>query len=228
MRGSRVHDVVAAVLDRIIDGTYDEAGPLPAQAELAAELGVSRLTVREAMTVLHDRRIVRVVQGMGTYVTPVSSWTDVDAIRRAMGAHGIDAAVSLVEARALIEVGAAWLCASRRTDDNLARMRSELVALEEAHASGDVEAFALHDLGFHQAILAGAANPFLAVLMEPISAVLVDARRDTSSVSDIRLAAQVFHHRIYDAVEAGDAEAARQAMESHLDQTSQDIRTHLG
>lgn len=228
-RTSLVAGAVDTLLARIVAGTPEPGAPLPSQAVLAEELGVSRLTVREALETLRERGVVRVVHGRGTFVAPVDEWTDVDAISRAVGRSGPaeDVAMHVLEVRRMIEIGAAGACATRRSEEDAAGLDALLAAMREADAAGDVDRFVTLDMSFHATVLRGCHNPFLPVVYDPLMRILRETRTQTSLVPEIRRHAIDFHAAIADAVRRGDPVAARAAMTAHMDQTDDDLRTYV-
>jgi GntR family transcriptional repressor for pyruvate dehydrogenase complex len=204
---------------------------MPAEAELARAADVSRLTVREAVKSLRAKNIVRIQRGRGTFANPPDRWTDLEALARAVSAQapGMAGVVPerLIEARRVIETGAAELAAVRRTAEDLSRLESHLAAMTTAAEAGDVDAFVAADIAFHQAVLDAANNAFISLVLDPLSRLLVRARRQTSEVPDIRAHAIEQHRAVLDAVRDGDPDVARRAMHAHIDQTERDLRTYV-
>ncbi|WP_432545381.1 FadR/GntR family transcriptional regulator [Kineococcus sp. SYSU DK004] len=225
-RRSLVSEVAEALLDEVVRGAVPVGSLLPSEAELCARYGVSRVTLREALKTLQAQHVVRAAPGVGTYVEPVARWTGLDAVLRATSAGAGDesAAVQLLEVRRLLEVGAAGLAAQRRDEDDLAELAGLLEEMRAAHAAGDPEAFARSDVAFHDVLLRATGNVFVAVLFEPLGRVLRERREQTSAVPQVQVNALAAHEAVLAAVRAGDAEAARRAMEEHLRQTAEDLR----
>jgi GntR family transcriptional regulator, transcriptional repressor for pyruvate dehydrogenase complex len=230
-RDSLADSLADQLLQGIIDGRYPTDDPLPPEADIAKEANVSRLTVREAVKTLRAKSIVRIDRGRGTYTNPPDRWTDLEALVRAVSAQAPDLAgvvpERLIEARRVIETGAAELAATRRTPNDLARFQVHLDEMVAAADNGDVDAFVTADLAFHQTVLDAADNAFIAALLEPLSRLLIPARRQTSEVGDIRRHAIEHHRAVLDAVRSGDPERARRAMHDHIDQTGRDLRTYV-
>ncbi|WP_234305201.1 FadR/GntR family transcriptional regulator [Actinomyces sp. S6-Spd3] len=133
----------------------------------------------------------------------------------------------LSEVRRMLEVGACGLAAERRVDADIEHLRQKLDEYDAASEQGDIEAATRADLEFHQAILSASKNPFLASIMTPLSTALHDSRLLTTSVPQIRKRARHHHFEILEAIEQSDAQRAKDAMRSHMTQTSSDIETHL-
>lgn len=213
------------ILERISRGEFRENNPLPPESELAELLDVSRLTMREAVRVLKDRGVLRVVQGRGTYIRPVSKWRDTATIATVLSreTNPLDLGFQLLEVRRMIEVGASGLAAQRRDEDDLAAMAADLHRYDEADAIGDVESVVDADLDFHQRIQTASDNPFIGAIMMPLESALARSRRATSADARVRRRAQVHHREIYQAILVGDAAAAKDAMRAHMTQTAEDL-----
>lgn len=227
MASTRVEYAVNRILDAIADGEFSPGSALLPEDELAQWLEVSRPTMREAVKILKERGVLVVVHGRGTYVADPERWTDLASIiwwtvgtvpPALAGEH-------LVEVRRMIEVGACGLAAERRTDEELRRMREFLDDYDSASAAGDVAGAVAADLAFHEAILKGSHNPFVAAILHPLGEALRTSRQLTTQVPDVRERAAVHHRRIYRAIEARDATAAKQAMREHMTQTRDDLRS---
>src|SRR5262249_37664102 len=127
----------------------------------------------------------------------------------------------MYEARRILEVGAAGLAAERATPLQIAALAEEVASLFASREDG--HGFLVHDINFHRAVAAASGNPIVASLVEMVSALYYERRRETAmraSDTDLRDAAEM-HRRIYQAIRAQDPESARRAMNDHLIQASQ-------
>ncbi|MGP4019796.1 FadR/GntR family transcriptional regulator [Saccharopolyspora sp. 5N708] len=218
------------LLGSIIDGTYPPGTALPSEGELAEQFSVSRLTIREAIKALRVQNVVRIQRGRGTYVNAPAQWTALDPmIRAATSPRSSSRAVSesLIEARRLLEIGAAELAAVKRTEEDLVQLREQLHDMQTAADTDDVELFVAADIAFHNTVMQSTGNVFIPQMFEPFGRLLIEGRRETSSVGEIRANAIEQHTKILRALESGDPARARQAMIDHLAQTADDLRTHL-
>jgi GntR family transcriptional repressor for pyruvate dehydrogenase complex len=231
MRPSLADELTEELLTRIIDGRYPPDSALPPEGELAREAGISRLTIREAIKTLRAKNVVRMERGRGTYVNPVDEWTALEALVRATvhqeSETGRTLPERLIEARRIVEVGAAELAAERRTDEDTARLEQQLAEMAAADKAGDVDAFVSADLAFHETVLHAAGNGLIAALLDPLSRLLVPARQQTSEIDDIRRHALEHHAAILDAIRAGAPDEARRAMYQHIEQTRADLRVYV-
>lgn len=228
-RPSRVDEAVDALTDRIVDGDLVAGDALPGQWELAELMSVSRLTVREAIKALAARGMVEVQPGNGTFVRPPQEWTDLSALSRVQirETDSSRVALSVIEIRRMIEVGAASLCATRRSDEDVEALRTSLEGMVHARDAGDLATFVAHDLAFHHTVLRGCSNPFLALAYDPLEKVLASAREQTSQVGAIRDHAIEHHRAILASIASGDAAGAAAAMDAHMDQTADDLHAYV-
>lgn len=228
-RKSLVDVVADELLDRIVAGEFPPGSGVPGELELSARHEVSRMTVREAMKTLVARRILRVERGRGTFVNPLNQWSSLEAVLRVASESQDDAAVAvqLIGLRRMLETGAAELAASRITAEELAGMDEQLQRMRDAHEANDVDRFVAADLAFHDLILHASGNVFVAVLFEPLTRILAARRAQTSKVIQIQINAIAEHANIMDAMRSHDNERARLAMDRHMEQTLNDLLTHV-
>ncbi|MBE0011204.1 FadR/GntR family transcriptional regulator [Arthrobacter sp. AET 35A] len=217
------------LLERIIDGTYPPGAALPPENDLAASSDVSRLTVREALKQLQAQNIVQVKRGLGTYVNPAAQWTNLQAILRyaSTTADSPDVSLRLLEIRRMVETGAAELAALHATDEDLARMEEANIALQAAHEAKDLDAVTATDIEFHEAIFRASANPFVPVILGPLSQLLYTMRRETSSFHEVQEHAIAHHRLVLEAIRTRNPEVARKAMQAHINQTYDDYEQFI-
>lgn len=189
---------------------------------------MSRLTVREAVKQLRAQNVVRVVRGRGTYVNAPDRWTALEpVVRAASRSSHTSLSERLIEARRLIENGATELAALRRGETDLAELREHLAAMREAADEADTEKFVQADIDFHATVMRATGNLFVPLLFEPFGPLLAEGRRETSAVPQIRVNAIAHHEAVLAALESGDPDKAREAMNAHMNQTANDYRTHV-
>lgn len=221
VRASRSATAINDILEHIITGRFPANTPLPAEADLADILQVSRPTMREAVSILRERGVLDVRQGSGTFVRPHDEWTDVPTIMRAISQDMSprDVGLRLVEVRRMLEVGAAGLAATNRTNADLVLM--DQTHREYCHASKRerIENCAHLDIQFHNAILTASGNPFLAPILTPFAQALYESRLETTRNRDARIRAIDCHSAILQAIDRKDATEAKQAMRRHMTET---------
>lgn len=228
-RKSLVGVVADELLDRIVAGEFPPGTVVPGELELSAKHEVSRMTVREAMKTLEAQRILSVERGRGTFVNPLNRWASLEAVLRAAseGTNDAVAAVQLIELRRMLETGACELAAERISAEELSALDTKVADMQSAHDVNDVAAFVEADLAFHDIILHASGNVFVAVLFEPLHRVLETRRTQTSEVPDIQEHAIRHHRKILEALESGDPGRARTAMDAHMQQTLDDLKSYV-
>lgn len=194
-----------ALRERIIAGAWPLGSRIPIEPELAALLGVSRNTVREAVRVLAFCGVLSVRQGDGTYV---ASRLDPAQALRALAQAGL---VEQLETRTMLEVESARLAALRRNDADLAALRAALAARGERATDEPLDGFITRDMAFHRAVTAAAHNAPLAALYDFCAESIHQALRVTLDDTSLPEPDHAAHAAIVDAIAAGDAELAAQA-----------------
>ena len=207
--------VVAHVRDLIDRGALRPGARLPAERELAQQIGVSRPTVRAGLRTLAALGVVRSRRGSGTYIPSGPPTLGAEALSFLAALHKFTVD-DVYEVRRILEVGAAGLAAERATPEQLAGLADDVAGLFASLT--DPRLFFAHDINFHRGIAAASRNPIVASLVEMVSALHFEQRRATAERAadrDLRDAADA-HRQIYHAVRAHDVERVRRTMNEHL------------
>jgi DNA-binding FadR family transcriptional regulator len=211
--------VVDAYAERIRDGRLPTGGKLPTEQAIMVEFDVSRTVVREAISRMQASRLVVTRHGVGTFVA--ASQADDPAFRIAPGQLAtLRDVIALLELRVGVESEAASLAALRRDEENLGAMRRALDVLAGGLAQGQDAVNA--DFQFHLEIARATQNPHFSQLLSALgTAVIPRARLADPSPANARHLdylhrVQHEHECIFDAIAAGDGDAARAAMRTHL------------
>ena len=213
---SRTQDVVEDVQRLILDGGLHPGDRLPAEHDLAAELGVSRGSLREGVRALVVLGILETRHGDGTYVTGLDPATLLAPLAFLADLPGDHAPLHAV--RATLETQAAGLAALHTTDAQLARARDALDETARALASPapDPARLVAADLAFHRAIADGSGNDVLAALLEALCGGLV-RRRVWDELHEVAGSRTVEDHdAVLAAVSARDPDRARLRMAIHM------------
>jgi DNA-binding FadR family transcriptional regulator len=213
----RLHGTVARDLGiRIVSGECRPGDLLDGEIEASGRLNVSRTAYREAVRILAAKGLVEVRPKVGTRVTTRDRWhlLDPDLLSWMFSTEPEEhLLVSLFELRKMVEPEAAARAAERRTQahldamqDALERMAEHTLAREEGRRA---------DQDFHSAVLAAAGNPFLQSLTSSVGAAVAWTTVFKQRVRPLVRDPLPDHVRVHEAIAAGNAEAARQAM-THL------------
>lgn len=213
---TRLTDELTKVLrDEIISGRREPGERLPTEQQLSHTYGVSRAVVREAISKLKYDGLVETRQGLGAFVGSTGRST---AFRIEGGELDQQELGLIFELRTTVEVEVAALAAQRRTPEDLDSIERALGEIQQAIEAGEVGADA--DAAFHMAIADAAANHYFKEFMEflesRIRTSISVARRNSARFAGWGARVQDEHRAVWDAIKAGDEEAARTAMRAHL------------
>jgi DNA-binding FadR family transcriptional regulator len=210
----------------IISGRVRPGEKLPREADLAAELGLSRNSLREAVKALTLVNVLDVRQGDGTYVTSLAPSLLLEAISFIVDFHRDDTVLAFLEVRRILEPAAAALAATRMTEDDRAALGK---VLEVVDATTPVEELVAADLEFHRQIAVGAGNPVLASLVDNMSAPTTRARIWRGMTEPRALERTLAEHRaIYNAILGRDADLAASWATVHIAGIESWLRAALG
>ena len=212
----RLYRQIADQISALIrDGEYAAGGRLPAERDLAKQLGVSRPSVREALIALEVEGLLEVRVGSGIYVTEPGNRRQHDEL------HGDPGPFEVIRARWLIEGECAALAAKNASP---AQQR----AIRAAHATVIKESKRDHnpldaDRLFHLSIAEAGGNSALVLMVQT----LWDQRMGSlyrsleRKLEYPKMAAETVreHHAIVNAVARRDARGARSAMRQHMNRT---------
>jgi GntR family transcriptional repressor for pyruvate dehydrogenase complex len=221
---SPLYEQVAQRLREFISSQNLQPGDrLMSERELAEQLGVSRTSVRQALTALRVMGVVEIRHGDGVFLQQPPSQL-VSTLASEVAAAQLDHPM-IWEVREGIEVQAARLAAQRRTDDELAGMGDALAAMSRSIAGGGDGIDG--DRLFHRAIVAAAHNRLLESLVEQIADVM-----DRTSEASLTLPGRAprsleGHRQILAAIEARDQDAAAKAMREHIGASAKTVTAHL-
>jgi DNA-binding FadR family transcriptional regulator len=215
------HDEIAAILgSEILSGARIPGSRMPSAEELFERFGASRVLMREVMKTLAAKGMIASKSRVGTYVLAPDYWNwfdpDVLAWRVRLGLD--DAFLDQLAAmRRAVEPAGAALAAANRSPAQLRDMRTALAAM--AAAGTDRRAFAEADLDFHIAVATASGNPLFRAFAGVVETALAASFTLSSPGDHATLTANVARHAlIADGIEAGDGEAAAQAMLAVIDE----------
>ncbi|WP_300682021.1 FCD domain-containing protein [Nocardioides sp.] len=203
--------VATQLRSRIATGEFPVGARMPTENELAAELGVSRNSMREAIRSLVHAGLLRARAGDGTYVIAASDLAP--ALARRLE---IDQDRDVAEVRLLLEREGARLAALRASDEQRRDLRSALEARREA---SDLAAYTAADIAFHRLLLEASGNALLAELYRGAGGVEAAHRdldaeeRGFAAVAADMAPIDDAHAALVDAIVAGDPDQAEATVE---------------
>jgi GntR family transcriptional repressor for pyruvate dehydrogenase complex len=217
----RIPDAIAHQLEaRILEGSLKPGDRLPAERELAIELGVSRPSLREALKQLVSRELLVSRHGGGTYVTDRLESSFIDPWQQLIDQHP-SLQDDVFEFRYLLEASAAELAAQRATDADLQRLGEAYAQLDAAYRADDRRAQVAADVAFHLTIADSAHNALFGHLVASVLRLLHEhvrrSLREMAVSPEIGRQLMSQHAAIRDAIVGRQPEAARLAAQTHID-----------
>lgn len=206
-RVSAMEAVVADLRQAVEGGSLAVGEKLPSEASLAKQYGVSRPVIREALRGLQALGLVASHTGKGTYVA-----SDRPAENPIFGSYS---ARDLIEVRRHVEIPVCGYAATRHTQDDLDMLTSLTERMEE---ETDSVAWVALDMLFHISIAQASANPAFRRVIEEIRDALGRQSTVLNQIAGRREQSNAEHRGIVEAIAAGEADRARQAMAIHLEQ----------
>lgn len=207
--------IYGVVLTDIVQGRYPEGTKLPTETALAQAFAVSRPVIREALARLRDDGLVQPRQGAGSFVLkrPAS------ALLRFAPIGSIADIQRCFEFRIAVEPMAARLAAARRDEAVLEKIEGTLRSLREAIRSGTVDIES--DFAFHNAVAEASGNAYFSTTLNSLeqsmkTAMLLNRQLSLQNPAQRLDLVQSEHSVVYDAIRAGDGDAAFEAMYKHV------------
>ena len=216
---------IRAIRQLILDGQLAPGARLPAEPELAAQLGLSRGTLREAVRALVTARVLDVRRGDGTYVTSLEPQLLLEGIGFAVELMQQDHWLELLELRRILEPSASALAAERGSAAAFEEIGARLAAMEhQSHGERRIK----QDIEFHGLIAAASGNQTLASMLAGINSHTVHARIWHGTLdADATRRAHEEHQSIYAALLARDPVIAHTAALMHVANTERWYRAML-
>jgi GntR family transcriptional repressor for pyruvate dehydrogenase complex len=209
-------NIAAQTLQRqILSGTYKAGQMLPGQRDLAESLGISRASLREALSMLEALGFIRSLPGKGTLVTSGRKSNANSVTNAALPPPSVELAATF-QLRYVFEPAAAALAAHLNHSGNTARLWDVQARFEGALTMLDLVSASQADLEFHQLIAELSGNPGLLQVIHDFAGRISHSLR-LPFADHARIWEPAEEHRVIAAaISAGDAEGARVAMQTHL------------
>ena len=220
-------EAIAKIRGMIQSGELPPGARLPPEQQLAAQMGLSRSGVREAVKVLEAARVLDVRRGDGTYVTSLAPRLLLEGLGVAVELLRDDTLLEVVEVRRMLEPVATGLATLRMTGvqlDELGHILSDMAA-----AADDAEKLIEFDAAFHHAIIASTGNETLTSLVDGLSSRTLRARVWRGLIEANAAHTTIAEHQaIYQALRARDPALAHAAALVHVNTSEAWLRAVLG
>jgi GntR family transcriptional repressor for pyruvate dehydrogenase complex len=206
-------DIVAErLLAAVNEGHLKPGEQLPTELDLAAQLGVGRTSLREAIQRLRTIGVLEVRNGLGTFVVDRTRMEPVHSFVQWSVANEFEV-TEVFEARMSIEVSAAGLAGERAGDDDIAALQA---AAQQHREATSIEELIDTDENFHAALVRCAGNSLLERLYSMLVPGLREFRRMSLAIPASAARSAHTHDAIVEAIVARDPFASRSATLEHL------------
>jgi len=207
-------EAIGKIKEMIVSGRVRPGERLPKEADLAAELGLSRNSLREAVKALSLINVLDVRQGDGTYATSLEPSLLLEALSFIIDFHRDDTVLDFLEVRRILEPAATAMAALRMSAEDKARLGD---SLDSVDVNSPVDDFMAADLEFHKRIAVGSGNSVLASLVDNMSMPTLRARIWRGMTQPGALERTLGEHRlIHGAILSSDPELARSWATVHI------------
>lgn len=214
-------EIVRQFRKALFEGRLKAGDPLGSENQLAAQFGVSRTTVRDALRTLEASGIVEIRTGVkgGARIAQGDPNRFADGLAVQLKLVGLDV-VDALAAQLGLEWVAAELAALNATQVDLARLE-QLLAQSEGLINSAAE-FAESSGEFHQAIAEASHNWAIITSLRAIRELLSESHAEQTSPERARRVVSI-HRTILEAIQRGESEVAGQLMRRHVGLTRQNM-----
>jgi GntR family transcriptional regulator, transcriptional repressor for pyruvate dehydrogenase complex len=154
------------IVDAIQRGDYPVSSKLPSEFELAELMGVSRPSIREALSALQAMSIIESRPGSGNYILRKPSSSDeTDTVLLIESETGC---LEVMEARGVLEPPIAALVANKASGEVVARLRESISDMRDHAANDDFDAYFDADKQFHIALSDAVGNALITAALSPL------------------------------------------------------------
>lgn len=222
---SPVDKIIRQLKQLIVSGQLKPGDRLPAERALAEKFAVGRSYVREAILKLEFYGLLKTNPQSGTYVSGLSIKV-IDSLITDIIKFNKDDFSAMIEARYYLELDAVRLAAERRTEEDLEAIEQ---ALNDYEAKVErAETAVEEDMLFHVMIARATKNPVIESMILNLIPDLIKNIIENKVCGENREKEAMREHRIiFDALKAGDIDAAENAMAGHLDEILQISRAEF-
>ena len=196
----------------VVDHTFAPGERLPTEEALSKELGVSRVTLREAIRILGAQGIIETKRGIGTFVTTnekifSSNLDDLNVLPPKVSKE-------LFEMRLICEPEAAYYATLRATDEELKEIREKMLKIEHYVEHGLPRT--IPEQEFHNAIATATHNTYMSQLIPILNRSIEESVDRLDETTDIIATSIADHRLIVEMIESRNASGARAAMYVHM------------
>ncbi len=230
IKHKKIYEQVADLIeDRILQNIYQSGFKLPPERSLAEELGVSRPSVRDALSTLAARGMIESKHGDGHYVSNQIQQDFMTGWQSLLGRHEY-LETDVLDFRRHLEATLAAMAAERRTEADLQRMEYWINQIDHSYKTGNISKQSEADVGFHQAVAEASHNILFAQFSGSLLRVLHSHTKtnlgNMFSVADLKTELSTQHHEIFMAIKKQQPSKARKVAQAHIDFIECSLQTY--
>jgi len=167
VRPRKVSAVAAEQLvSAIKDGMFEVGGKLPSEFELAEQMGVSRPSIREALSALQAVGLITSRPGSGNYVAKVPSSDEEQAAPLLLESEA--GCLEVMEARSILEPPVAAYVASKHSKEEIKGLQNILLNMRNQAQKGNFDSYFEADKAFHHSLVKAAHNQLISDALDPL------------------------------------------------------------
>lgn len=216
----KIEQVLGALQHLIIDGNLQPGTELPAERELAAQLQVSRFSLREALRAAQAQGLIEIKRGKRPTVTVPSATAAVEVMGLTLR-RSRRPLIDLIVARQGLECQIVRLAALKAEDRHITEMEKTIETMRNNR--DNLTLCSEKDVEFHNLLLEASANVVFEIMLAPVAELLRKSRIATMKYQGIDRAI-TGHAEILDAVKNHDPDEAFAAMSRHLEMAEADLK----
>lgn len=218
--------VIDEIKGRILAGTLKEGDRLPNQIDFALQLGISRLSLREALNTLTQMGVLEQRPKVGTVIKSVNPGLWLEKPLAPMLSDS-QATFELLDARITIETRIAAMAALHIDPKQLNILARDVSRMKACMERKDVDGYMKHDMSFHTVIAEASKNRYLVHMFLTIRGLMErfmneGFHEDAGSMG----ASFPFHEAIYLALKHGDGEKAEHLVKEHIEDIRQKLQEY--
>lgn len=227
IESKRLTDTVATRLEeRILDGTFADGDMLPSEEQLAAQLGVGRRSIREALKVLETKGLVEVQMGVGAVVKR----TDLDSFLQAL-VRNVRSYLLINKAdaqhvagfRSLLEGAALERLVATPDGDRLQRLAEAVDEQQKAIEGDDPHTYQEWHLRFHSEIVDALNNPVISMLHRQVLTLMRGPMEVAGGRPEVTARTIAEHGQMVDAIRRGAWDELQTLLDDHLQRFLADV-----
>jgi GntR family transcriptional repressor for pyruvate dehydrogenase complex len=224
--------IAEQILQKIRSGEYQIGGKLPSERMIAEQMGVSRPSLREAISALQIVGILESRPGDGTYIASPPSNEDI-TLEALSVLEESESPFEVLQARKAMEIGVARLAVEVASDEDIRKIKDAWQHKYQMGRRGEYEAYIRSGRDLHLAVARATKNRLIEKLMEKLLDAMnqplwVNMRRAFYQANPDRIDRMVeIHNNIVNAMEARDPEKITRALEEDFDTQFQRFYDHM-